>query len=137
MALKKRSSGVGVKKKKYELLLLGLGYEIDGVEESVIYFKAGELIYSLVFEGNNDGFVGVSLSVAIDDDSNKSGQQEVERYINSTFKIMKCFYDEAGLVLSCEGFAVSDEEFKRLAKFAVASMSYAYSELCVKFPSAV
>lgn len=137
MAVKKRSSSMVAKKKKFQSLLSELGYEIDGVEDGNIYFKESDFIYGLFFEGDNNNFVGFNFSVAVDDHDNKSGQQEVERFINSTFKIMKCFYDDAGLVLSCEGFAVNDDEFKRLAKFAVASMSYAYSELYQKFPSAV
>lgn len=137
MAVKKRSSNIVAKRKKYQALLVGLDYVIDDVDDGVIYFKSNDFIYSLIFEGDNNGFVGFSFSVAVGDVDYKVGQQEVERYVNSTFKIMKCFYDDAGVVLSCEGFAVEDEEFKRLAKFSVASMSYAYAELCEKFPDAV
>ncbi|MBT2295715.1 hypothetical protein [Pseudomonas fluorescens] len=128
---------MSIKKKKFRSLLASLNYDIDEVEDGVIYFKSENFIYRLIFEGGNNGFVGFGFSVAIDEVDNNVGQQEVERYINSTYKIMKCFYDDAGLVLSCEGFAINDEEFIRLAKFSVASMSYAYAELCEKFPSAV
>jgi hypothetical protein len=137
MALKKRSSAMLAKKKKYKLLLEELSFDVEEVDDGVIYFQSNELYYSLIFEGGNDGFVGFAFSVAVDDADNKLGQVEVERYVNSTYKIMKCFYDDAGLVLSCEGFAINDEEFKRLAKFAVSSMSFAYPELCEKFPDAV
>ena len=87
MAVKKRSSNIVAKRKKYQALLVGLDYVIDDVDDGVIYFKSNDFIYSLIFEGDNNGFVGFSFSVAVGDVDYKVGQQEVERYVNSTFKL--------------------------------------------------
>lgn len=137
MAVKKRAELREEKQKRYRKFLEDLGFSIDEVDDNVVYFKHEDLFYSVMFESVNDGFVGVRFAVAVDDIENKLGQLEVVNYIGSTYKIMKCFYDDAGVVLSCEGFVASEEEFKRLVRFSVSSMSYAYDELCEKFPSAV
>lgn len=133
---KKKSSEYPIK--RYVDLCESLGYQIDEIEEDGIYFFAPSgFMYYLTREESGAHFVAVSLRVGVPDSVPIDKQVEVERYINSEFKLVKCYYDEGAIALTCEGFDTGIEECRDFLEYSVSAVTYAFSDLSNKFPDSV
>ena len=94
-------------------------------------------MYFLARDETGAHFVSVSLRVGVDSSISLDKQVEVERYVNSEFKLVKCYYEDGAIVLACEGFDTGLDECRSFIEYAVTATDYAFNDVSEKFPDSV
>jgi hypothetical protein len=127
--------------KAYTDMLADLDCEFDSVLDSTISIKRKDFFYNIDIEREDSDYIGFSYSMALNENADKTKWLELSNYVNSTFKLVKCYFiddDEfQSVMLSCEMFIYSDSEFKKCYEFAFGAIDHALSEIYQKFSEAL
>lgn len=122
---------------KYEALLKGFGYELEGVYDRLIFFKYPDnYIYSLQFDDKSPKYIAVGFGVATAvEPATDEEKNSAVRYVNSEMKFVKLYIDEDSAQFSCEQFAENMMDLKFFIEASVQALQAAYGSMVEKFPT--
>jgi len=125
---------------KYEALLLKNGGTIEKVFDSCIFFKyENGYAYRLAFDSKLPEFIMLEFAAHVPEPTEDEANIRfpVIQYINLNYRLVKCWFKEDGIHLSCEGFIYRDEDFQAILKNYIAAILSAYDYAYDKFPEAL
>lgn len=120
---------------KYEALLKGLGYEIQGVYDRRIFFaEKNGFAYSFSFDDKAEKYISIGFGIQMDEASASLQERYAAvQYINENFKIVKVYMDDTSAQFSCDHLLFDVANLTEIIDVSKFIMQSAYDELKNKF----
>lgn len=126
------------RKEAIKNIVLGVGFKFDEEIRNTLFFTdQNDLIYGVGVGAGEDGFISVNFAVAADEPVDNAKRVAALNFVNSEYKVLKCYYQDISLVLASEFFASTEKDFSECFKYSISAILKAYSELEEKHPGAL
>lgn len=118
--------------------VLGLGFKFDEEMTNTIFFTdANDIIFGVSISSGDDRYISVHFAMAVEEPVDNVKRFAAVNFVNSEYKVLKCYYRDISLILTCEFFASTEKDFSDYFKYSVGSILKAYFELEAKYPGAL
>lgn len=127
---------VSDRKKIVRSILASTEFKFDEeMSHSVFFTDAHGLIYGVSF--GEDSYIGINFAMAVDEPVDNAKRIAAVNYINSEYKVLKCYYADISLILSSEAFLGTESGFLEFFNYSISAIRGAYLELEEKYPGAL
>lgn len=127
--------------KKIEMarvVLPTLGYKLDDIYESAIFFAdSNDIYFGINFGRKDDGYVSVNLAMTVENPVDLEQRFKALNEVARKNKVIKAYYDDESFILSSEAFLKTEKDFIEFINYSVPAMLNVYTSIDEDYPRAL